>query len=88
MAIQQTSYQYIAKITAEHIIRAQEVKDLEEQLSLVYISEEQSKYQEKSEEQNIQEIESETNKTNTKEKLDELSNVLSVGQLKKNMSRI
>jgi len=69
------------------MIRAQEVEDLEKRLSLVHISEEQSEYQEESEEQDIQDTESEANETGNKEELDELSNVPSVGQPKKNMSR-
>ena len=85
MTNQQTGHQYIAKIATKHIIRAQEVEDLEEQLSSVHISEEQLEYQKGSKEQNIQDTELEANKTGNKEELDELSNVPSVGQPKRNM---
>ena len=87
MANQQTGHQYITKIAAEHIIGAQEVKDLEEQLSSVHISEEWLEYQEKSEEQDEPEIKSKANKIGNEEELNELSDVLSVGQPKQNMSR-
>jgi len=51
-----------------------------------YISEEQSEYQVESEEQDVQDTESEANKTGNEEELDELSNALLVGQPKRNMS--
>jgi len=65
----------------------QEVKDLKEQLSLVHISKEQSEYQKESEEQDIQDTESEANKTSNKEELNNISDVPSVEQPKQNMSR-
>ena len=86
MANQQTGCRYIAKIAAERITGAQEVKDLEEQLSSVHIIEEQSEYQEESKEQDIQDTESEANEIGNKEELKELSNIPSVGQPKQNMS--
>jgi len=69
------------------MIGAQEVEDLEEQLSSVHISEKQLEYQEESEEQDIQDTESEANETGNKEELDELSDVPLVKQPKRNMSR-
>ena len=76
MANQQTGYQYITKITAEHIIRAQETEDLEEQLE----------YQEESKEQDKPEIESEANKTGNKEELNDISDTPLVEQPKQNIS--
>ena len=87
MANQQTSHWYITKIAAECIIGAQEIKDLKEQLSLVYISKEQLEYQEESEEHDIQDIELEANKTGNEEELNELSNIPSIEQPKRNISR-
>jgi len=49
------------------------VEDLKERLSSVHISEEQSEYQEESEEQDIQDTESEANETGSEEELDKLS---------------
>ena len=83
----QTSRRYIAKIAAKHILRAQEIEDLKEWLSSVHISEEWSEYQKESKEQDIQDTESEANKTGNEEELNELSDVPSVGQPKQNMSR-
>ena len=54
--------------------------------SSVHISKEWSEYQEESKEQDIQETESEVNKTDNNEKLNKSSNALSVGQPKQNMS--
>ena len=83
MANQQTGHQYITKIAAECIIGAQEIEDLEERLSSVHISKEQSEYQEESKEQDIQDTESEANKTgNEEEELNELSDIPLVGQPK------
>ena len=87
MANQQTGCWYITKITAKRIIRAQEIENLEERLSSVHISEEQSEYQEESKQQDIQDTESEANETDNEKELNELSNIPLVGQLKRNMSR-